>query len=120
MYVWERVRGPARLPQIEYLGKTRNLVAPLRRSRDVRILAIALCVAAIAAPAAFAKGQITVSVTDRTPRVGQAFTVDLRTGWVVPANDWLRADRGRARQGLVRRHRYRHGRLLARAREDPA
>jgi hypothetical protein len=65
-------------------------VARLRRSRGVRILAIALCVAAIAAPAAFAKGQITVSVADRTPRVDQAFTVELRTGWVVPANDWLR------------------------------
>ena len=56
----------------------------------MRILAIASCVAAIAAPAAFAKGQITVSVADRTPRVGQAFAVELRTGWVVPANDWLR------------------------------
>jgi hypothetical protein len=62
----------------------------LRRSRGVRILAITSCVAAIAAPAAFAKGQITVSVADRTPGVGQAFTVELRTSWVVPTTDWLR------------------------------
>lgn len=65
-------------------------MTPWRRSKGVRILAIALCVAAIAAPVAFAKGQITVSVADRTPRVDQAFTVELHTGWVVPANDWLR------------------------------
>ena len=56
----------------------------------MRIFAIILCVGAIAAPAAFAKGQITVSVADRTPGVDQAFTVELRTSWVVPANDWLR------------------------------
>lgn len=61
-----------------------------RRSTGVRIIAIAFCVAAIAAPVAFAKGQITITVADRTPRVGQAFTVEVRTGWIVPANDWLR------------------------------
>src|SRR2546430_5727884 len=90
MEAWESVRGPRGLAQVECLGKTRNLVASLRRSRGVRIFAIALCVAAIAAPAAFAKGRITVSVADRAPRVGQSFTVELRTGWVVPSNDWLR------------------------------
>jgi len=56
----------------------------------VRLLIVALCVATIAAPAAFAKGRITVSVADRTPRVGQPFAVELHTGWVVPAYDWLR------------------------------
>ena len=56
----------------------------------MKLLPLALCVAAIAAPAAFAKGQITLSVSDTTPRVGQVFAVELRTGWVVPANDWLR------------------------------
>jgi hypothetical protein len=65
-------------------------VAVFGRSRGMKLLPIALCVAAIAAPAAFAKGQISVSVTDTTPRVGQAFAVELRTGWVVPSNDWLR------------------------------
>ena len=59
MYVRESVRGPAGVTQIEYLSKTRNLVARLRRRSGVRILVIALCIAAIAAPAAFAKGQIT-------------------------------------------------------------
>jgi hypothetical protein len=44
----------------------------------------------IVAPAAFAKGNITVSLGDRTPRVGQAFTVDVRTDFVVPPADWLR------------------------------
>jgi len=56
----------------------------------MRILATALCVAAIAAPAALAKGRITVTLADRTPRVGQTFAVDVRTGYVVPAGDWLR------------------------------
>jgi hypothetical protein len=56
----------------------------------MRILAVALCIAAVAAPAAFAKGQIAVALGDSTPRVGQPFTVYVRTGFVVPANDWLR------------------------------
>jgi hypothetical protein len=46
--------------------------------------------AAIAAPAALAKGRITVSVGNSTPRAGHAFRVTVRTGFVVPANDWLR------------------------------
>lgn len=56
----------------------------------MRFLVFGLCVAAIAAPAASAKGHISVSVGDGTPRVGQAFTVYIRTGYVVPADDWLR------------------------------
>lgn len=56
----------------------------------MKLMALALVVAAAAAPAASAKGRITVAVSDRSPRVGQAFTVELRTGWVVPAHDWLR------------------------------
>lgn len=56
----------------------------------MRYLAIVVCVAAIAAPAAFAKGRISITLSDTTPRVGQQFTVRVRTGWVVPANDWLR------------------------------
>ena len=31
-----------------------------------------------------------VRVADRTPGVGQPFAVDVRTDYVVPANDWLR------------------------------
>jgi hypothetical protein len=45
---------------------------------------------AVAAPAAYAKGRIIVALPDRTPRVGQVFAVDVRTDYVVPANDWLR------------------------------
>jgi hypothetical protein len=56
----------------------------------MKLLPVALCVAAIAVPVAFAKGPITLSVSDTTPRVGQVFAVELRTGWIVPANDWLR------------------------------
>ena len=53
-------------------------------------LALAVCVAAIAAPAALAKGRISVALGDSTPSVGQPFSVYVRTGWVVPPNDWLR------------------------------
>jgi hypothetical protein len=59
----------------------------------MRVLAVAVLVAVVAVvavPAAIAKGRITVSVSDRTPRVGQTFTVDVRTGFVVPPDDWLR------------------------------
>jgi hypothetical protein len=56
----------------------------------MRVVALGLCLAAITAPAALAKGRITVSVGDLTPRAGQAFRVTVRTGFVVPANDWLR------------------------------
>jgi|GEM_PF-5927278 len=59
-------------------------------ARDMRYLTIVLCVAAIVAPPAFAKGRISITLSDSTPRVGQQFTVRVRTGWVVPANDWLR------------------------------
>jgi hypothetical protein len=56
----------------------------------MRFFVIALCLVAIAAPTAFAKGRITVALGDRTPGVGQAFVVDVRTDYVVPAGDWLR------------------------------
>ena len=56
----------------------------------MRFLVIALCVSAIAAPVALAKGRISVALGNSTPRVGQPFTVYVRTGWVVPPNDWLR------------------------------
>lgn len=56
----------------------------------MRLLGLLLCVAAVAAPAASAKGHISVALGDSTPAVGQAFTVYVRTGYVVPADDWLR------------------------------
>jgi hypothetical protein len=56
----------------------------------VRLFVLGLCVAAIAAPTALAKGRISVTLGDSTPRVGQAFTVYVRTDYVVPPNDWLR------------------------------
>jgi hypothetical protein len=56
----------------------------------MRVLVLALCIAAIAAPSALAKGRIWVALGDATPRVGQPFTVYVRTDYVVPADDWLR------------------------------
>jgi hypothetical protein len=56
----------------------------------LRLIAAAVAVAALAAPVALAKGRLTVTVADRTPQVGRPFAVDVRTGWTVPANDWLR------------------------------
>lgn len=56
----------------------------------MRLIVVGVCVAAIAAPAALAKGRISVALGDGTPRVGQPFTVYVHTDYVVPADDWLR------------------------------
>jgi hypothetical protein len=56
----------------------------------MKIVALALAAAATAAPAALAKGRLTVTVPNSTPRVGQPFSVTVRTDWIVPRNDWLR------------------------------
>jgi hypothetical protein len=56
----------------------------------MRLLVVAVCVAAIAAPVALAKGPLSIALGSSTPRVGRPFTVSVRTGWVVPNNDWLR------------------------------
>ena len=56
----------------------------------MRTIVVVLCAAAIIAPAAFAKGRISIALGNTTPRAGQPFTVDVRTGWAVPADDWLR------------------------------
>lgn len=55
----------------------------------MKALAVASCVAVIAAPAALAKGRVVVALGDRTPRVRESFAV-VRTGWAVPKDDWLR------------------------------
>jgi hypothetical protein len=60
------------------------------RSRNVKGLVVTACVALVAVPGAFAKGRIVVGLADRNPGAGQSFVVDVRTGYVVPANDWLR------------------------------
>jgi hypothetical protein len=56
----------------------------------MKVLVIAMCVALIAVPGALGKGRIVVKVADRTPGAGHPFVVDVRTDYVVPANDWLR------------------------------
>ena len=58
--------------------------------RRVPVTVSVLCLAALVAPSAFGKGDISVRVGDGTPRVGQRFTVYVRTGYRVPADDWLR------------------------------
>jgi hypothetical protein len=56
----------------------------------MKIVALVVCLAAVAAPSALAKGRISVVVGDSTPRAGHAFPVIIRTDYVVPVNDWLR------------------------------
>ena len=56
----------------------------------MKVAALLVCLAAVGAPTALAKGRLSVVVGASTPRVGQAFPVVVRTGYVVPANDWLR------------------------------
>ncbi len=60
------------------------------RTNRVKLVVLGLCGAAIAAPSALAKGRIAVALGDSTPAVGQPFMVYVHTGYVVPANDWLR------------------------------
>jgi hypothetical protein len=56
----------------------------------MRALGAALAVALVVAPAAAAKGRLTVALSESNPHAGRPFTVTVRTGWVVPPNDWLR------------------------------
>jgi hypothetical protein len=56
----------------------------------MRVLALVLAAAAVTAPGASAKGRLTVDLGTTHPRAKQAFVVTVRTGWVVPPNDWLR------------------------------
>ena len=58
--------------------------------RRASLVVLALCVAFLVVPSAFAKGHISVRLGDGTPRVDQKFTVYVRTGYEVPAGDWLR------------------------------
>ena len=54
------------------------------------MFALAVCLAVTIVPAASAKGRLTVSVANASPRAGEAFAVVVRTSWVVPPKDWLR------------------------------
>jgi hypothetical protein len=56
----------------------------------MRLVAVAVCAAAVAAPVSFAKGTISVTLGDGRPHVGQPFTVYVRTGYRVGEDDWLR------------------------------
>jgi len=56
----------------------------------MRALVLVLCLAAVAAPSALAKGRLVVGLSDASPRVGRPVTVTVRTGWTVPPGDWLR------------------------------
>jgi hypothetical protein len=67
-----------------------DLAQPPPRMPRMRSFALAVFVAAVIVPSAFAKGHITVRLGDSSPAVGRAFTVYVRTDYVVPADDWLR------------------------------
>src|SRR5919108_4731800 len=56
----------------------------------MRVVAVLLCAAAFGAPAALAKGKLSIVLANRQPHVRQAFTVTVRTSWRVPPGDWLR------------------------------
>jgi hypothetical protein len=56
----------------------------------MRVLAATLCAGLVSIPVALGKGRVDLAIADRTPRVGEPVAVDIRTGWVVPADDWLR------------------------------
>jgi hypothetical protein len=68
----------------------RRTLLGMKRVKALGTLAVAGCVAATLVPAASAKGLIAVSLGNGQPEVGQRFTVYVRTGYVVPADDWLR------------------------------
>ena len=73
------------------MSAVRDLVTAVGRTPGMRgLAAFGLCVAAIAAPTASAKGRITISLADPTPATNQPFAVSIRTDYVVPQNDWLR------------------------------
>lgn len=69
------------------VGSRQSLV---RRTSGVKLVALAVSIAAFSAPAAHAKGPISVGLGDSTPRVGQVFTVYVKTGYTVPVDDWIR------------------------------
>jgi hypothetical protein len=85
-----RLRGRHRRLGLDRRLVARNPLSVRRRTTSVRLFLAICVVAAVAVPTAYAKGEISIKIADRTPRVGQRFTVTVDTGWVVPANDWLR------------------------------
>jgi hypothetical protein len=56
----------------------------------VKTLAVAAAVACIAAPVAFAKFRMTMTLGDSTPRANQPFTVIVRTGEAIPPLDYIK------------------------------
>lgn len=68
----------------------RRTLFAMKRTKTLSMLAAAVCVAVTLVPAASAKGLIVVSLGNGKPRAGQAFTVYVRTDYVVPKDDWLR------------------------------
>ena len=59
-------------------------------SKALWVLALAIGIATVLVPVASAKGRIVIGLGDSSPRAGQAFTVYVRTDYVVPSDDWLR------------------------------
>lgn len=62
----------------------------MKRTKALGAFAVVVCVAVTLVPTASAKGLIVVALGNGKPQAGQAFTVYVRTDYVVPADDWLR------------------------------
>lgn len=72
-------------------GSVRRVTSfEMKRATALSVLALGVSAAATLVPAASAKGLIAVALGNSKPQVGQAFTVYVRTEYVVPENDWLR------------------------------
>jgi hypothetical protein len=56
----------------------------------MKVLAVLVVAACIAAPAAFAKFRLTMALGNSTPRAGQPFTVVVHTERAIPANDYIK------------------------------
>jgi hypothetical protein len=56
----------------------------------MKVVAVVVVAACIAAPVAFAKFRMTMAVGDSTPRAGQPFTVVVHTGRAIPPLDYIR------------------------------
>jgi len=52
--------------------------------------ALAVAIGLLIVPAAFAKGDVRMSLSTKTVRVGMPVTVTVETGWTLPLDDWLR------------------------------
>ena len=81
-------RNPCQRLEVERQDAPDEISAKTEREAGprlaLRVVVIAVCVALVAVPGAFAKGRIVVKVADRTPGVGDSFAVLIDDGTTVP------------------------------------